>query len=240
MSIAPHAPRSAAPGRLVAVSSLLVMAAALAFGVGGGGCSGCAAAQQGFAGTACTDATTCFSQRCTGGTCAAPTCSDGIRNGQESDTDCGHVTTCVFCDKQTACGPCDVGKLCIQHDDCGSRYCKPAAMAGGASQCAAATCGDGVSNQDETGIDCGGAHCPVCPAGMGCAKDADCATHLCALDGDRGICVEPPHDLAGIDAADGGRPFDGASPDAAAPDAGGNDASSHDAALSRDGRTDGP
>ena len=42
----------------------------------------------------------------------------------------------------------------------------------------APSCSDGIKNQDETDVDCGGAHCALCPAGKACGGGADCATGL--------------------------------------------------------------
>src|ERR1700722_11435598 len=54
---------------------------------------------------------------CSDGVCtalAAPTCSDGIKNGQETDTDCGGPT----------CGAtCAIGSGCLSGADCSSGVC---------------------------------------------------------------------------------------------------------------------
>src|SRR5688572_26541007 len=42
----------------------------------------------------------------------APTCSDGIRNGSESDVDCGGT-----------CSKCGTGRMCGGAGDCGSGVC---------------------------------------------------------------------------------------------------------------------
>jgi V8-like Glu-specific endopeptidase len=57
---------------------------------------------------------------------------------------------------------------------------------------AALHCGDGTTDGDETGADCGGPTCiPRCGLGAGCAADADCATGtLCA----GGTCKLPCFD----------------------------------------------
>ncbi len=49
-------------------------------------------------------------------TCARPppTCSDGVRNGQESDVDCGGPD----------CGRCELRRACLTPDDCGSGLCR--------------------------------------------------------------------------------------------------------------------
>ncbi len=46
------------------------------------------------------------------------------------------------------------------------------------------TCQDGIRNQDETDIDCGGT-CAPCPEGAGCSGDDDCASGLCR----NGVCL---------------------------------------------------
>ena len=86
---------------------------------------------------------------CVGGG-PAPTCNDGIQNGDETGVDCGG-SSCP------ACPTCNDG---IQNGnetgvDCGG-------------DCAACpTCNDGIQNGDETGVDCGGS-CAPCDNGGGC------------------------------------------------------------------------
>ncbi|OYT54986.1 MAG: hypothetical protein B6U72_00580, partial [Candidatus Altiarchaeales archaeon ex4484_2] len=41
------------------------------------------------------------------------------------------------------------------------------------------SCTDGVQNQDETDIDCGGSICPACEDGGGCMVDEDCVSGWC-------------------------------------------------------------
>jgi len=48
-----------------------------------------------------------------------------------------------------------------------------------------ATCSDGVQNQDESGVDCGGATCDACGVGGTCGDDSDCSTGFC----DNGQCA---------------------------------------------------
>jgi hypothetical protein len=43
----------------------------------------------------------------------------------------------------------------------------------------AGTCSDGLQNQDETDIDCGGNICPQCPPGDSCIDGADCTSSVC-------------------------------------------------------------
>ncbi|OQB05932.1 MAG: hypothetical protein BWY19_00711 [bacterium ADurb.Bin212] len=103
----------------------------------------------------------------------APTCSDGIQNGDETGIDCGG--SCDACPPEESCSdgilnqdeedvdcggvcdPCPVAPTCsdgIQNGDEEGIDC-------GGSCDACPTCSDGIQNQDETGIDCGGS-CPAC------------------------------------------------------------------------------
>jgi hypothetical protein len=115
-------------------------------------------------GQACTAATQCASGVCTGipaKTCQA-SCSDGVKNGNETGVDCGGGT----------CPPCPTGENCALPTDCASGVCAPSVtmpMPMRPLLCQAPTCTDGVPNGTETGIDCGGmgdvdggAPCPPC------------------------------------------------------------------------------
>src|SRR5690242_7027322 len=51
-----------------------------------------------------------------------------------------------------------------------------------------ATCADGVRDQDESDVDCGGALCAACSSGKSCATDGDCVSGLCLM----GACVDGP------------------------------------------------
>jgi alpha-tubulin suppressor-like RCC1 family protein len=73
-------------------------------------------------------------------------CADGLQNGAETDVDCGGT-----------CAGCAVGEACGSDSDCGSGKCDVVL-----SECIpAATCEDGIQNQTETGVDCGGS-CDAC------------------------------------------------------------------------------
>ncbi len=99
----------------------------------------------------------------------APTCTDEIQNGNETDTDCGG-----------SCSPCGDGDGCLLDADCVSGSC-----IGGVCQ-ASPSCSDGVLNGDETDTDCGGGSCPACTSGQGCVVGSDCESGVC----DGGVCVE--------------------------------------------------
>ncbi len=66
----------------------------------------------------CTQNTQCSSSVCTGGVCQAATCSDGVKNGSEGDTDCGGTCT----------AKCNTGNACATNLDCASGIC-------GSNQC---------------------------------------------------------------------------------------------------------
>ena len=88
-------------------------------------------------------------------------CSDGTRNGTESDVDCGGP-----------CPKCALGKRCTSATDCESAEC----MGG---SCAAISCSDGEKNGAETDVDCGGGSCPACTDGRKCATGSDCQSTTC-------------------------------------------------------------
>lgn len=54
-------------------------------------------------------------------------------------------------------------------------------------------CVDGVKNQDEAAIDCGGIHCDGCPNTTPCAEDYDCESSYCydLGTGDGRTCIDP-------------------------------------------------
>jgi hypothetical protein len=100
---------------------------------------------------------------------ATATCSDGIQNQDESDTDCGGV-----------CGAtCEPGDTCGADGDCTTDDCDGTCQP-------LASCEDGVANGMETDVDCGGPMCMGCAEGDMCTEDDDCAAGVC---GSGGTCV---------------------------------------------------
>ncbi|MCA9546920.1 MAG: hypothetical protein KC613_21085, partial [Myxococcales bacterium] len=114
-------------------------------------------------GLGCQVAADCRSGVCTGGTCRAPACNDNVRNGVETDTDCGG---------NNMCARCAVGDTCQGGTDCASGVCRD-------SICVAPTCNDGVDNGAETDVDCGGPDCPACRTGEDCVVPDDCQSGTC-------------------------------------------------------------
>ncbi len=106
------------------------------------------------------------------GRCASDQCSDGRLNGNETGVDCGG--SCA-----TKCG---VGQGCTSGADCvhpqmlvgQPGYCSVTSFV-----CTASSCGDGVQDGDETGLDCGGSCTTKCPLGPGCNVNADCVSGIC-------------------------------------------------------------
>jgi len=106
-----------------------------------------------------------------------PTCSDNIKNGDETDIDCGG----------TACKPCKTTPTCSDNIkngdetdiDCGGTDCKPCETT--------PTCSDNIKNGDETDIDCGGTDCKPCETTPTCSDnikngdetDIDCGGSTC-------------------------------------------------------------
>jgi hypothetical protein len=126
-------------------------------------------------GKMCEAGTDCASGVCTGNLCRAATCTDTVRNGAETDVDCGGGT----------CPACATGRTCGVATDCQALVCS-----GSPLRCQAPTCTDGVRNQNETGVDCGGVCAPArtCPNGTGCTGPRDCQSVYCAAGG---VCQTP-------------------------------------------------
>jgi hypothetical protein len=101
----------------------------------------------------------CADGRCSNTLPAAP-CFDRLRDGDETDVDCGG-----------ACGACGENATCGAASDCQSLSC-PTGV------CAPASCGNGVRDGFETDVDCGGT-CSGCATGLTCLGDRDCASERC-------------------------------------------------------------
>ncbi|MFM2152009.1 MAG: hypothetical protein RL199_444 [Pseudomonadota bacterium] len=128
---------------------------------GGGYCVPC------VDGTACKAAGDCASGVCnaTMKRCAAPTASDRVKNGDETDADCGG----------TSGKKCAAKKACKASGDCAA----PNVCAAGL--CAPDTCANGAldKTKGELGTDCGGS-CGPCGTGTTCTAATQCASSVCA------------------------------------------------------------
>ena len=110
---------------------------------------------------------------CTAGgcTCLAPSAKDGVKNGDETDLDCGG----------TSAPKCGFASACKVPADCRSAACT-------AGKCGPSA-GDGQRDGDETDIDCGGATAPRCGTGRRCVAATDCDSLSCVSK----ICQKATH-----------------------------------------------
>jgi hypothetical protein len=111
-------------------------------------------------------------------TSRAPSCTDKVKNGDETDVDCGGA-----CDVK-----CAFGKICAVETDCANTM--PCSL----GKCT--TCANGVQDGDESDVDCGGS-CAKCTEGQKCSVRADCATFNC--DSVTGTCGAQSNCLAVIE-----------------------------------------
>jgi hypothetical protein len=107
----------------------------------------------------------CPSGTCTAGACGAPmpTCTDGIKNGNETGVDCGGT-----------CPLCATGQTCLVNSDCLTNACQAFQFI-----CVASQCVDNRQDGAETDVDCGGGTCAACVVGQKCTVDSDCASNAC-------------------------------------------------------------
>jgi hypothetical protein len=96
-----------------------------------------------------------------------PTCADRVRNGDETDVDCGN-----------SCGACPPGLKCQRDADCQTRCVD--------GVCAPPTCSDGVQDGLETDVDCGFSCRIGCASGRRCIANHDCAGPVCSANG---VCM---------------------------------------------------
>ncbi|CAF1327644.1 unnamed protein product [Adineta ricciae] len=116
----------------------------------------------------CTKNSDCVNNNChqTQKTCQEPSCSDGNKNQDETDIDCGD-SVCKI--------KCDLDYYCNKNADCINNNCHPTNKI-----CQVASCDDGNKNQDETGIDCGGSICTRrCDLNQACSNNSDCSNGNC-------------------------------------------------------------
>lgn len=110
---------------------------------------------------------------CSRGVCVER-CTNGSRDGQETDIDCGGPD----------CGPCGVPQRCAENRDCKLGLCLLANTNPPALRCSDGCYADGTKNGGEAGRDCGSACDRQCGLGLECASGADCASGFCV----EGIC----------------------------------------------------
>ena len=121
-------------------------------------------------------------------------CNDGVKNGAETDTDCGGGT----------CAPCAAGRTCLKAGDCQSGFCVNQICAPPQT-----SCNDNIRNGAETDIDCGGGTCPTCANGKACVAARDCQSgnctnNVCMANGGNNACRNNIKDGAETDIDCGG------------------------------------
>ena len=117
-------------------------------------------------GADCTAGNQCVEGVCDDdGECAEPNCDDDVKNGVETDEDCGGG--------EDGCDPCGTDQICEIDDDCADQICNADQL------CQAPACDDEIANGDESDTDCGGDDCDGCPVGDSCGEDRDCLTNIC-------------------------------------------------------------
>ncbi len=110
---------------------------------------------QGVAGTSCKTNCSTLDEQDTN------TCSNDIKDNDETDVDCGG-----------SCDLCKAGDRCLADDDCTSSNCIT-------NVCQESTCYDEIKNQGESDVDCGGNYCDACTEGKACTYNRDCASGYC-------------------------------------------------------------
>src|SRR5262245_46028154 len=126
-------------------------------------------------GDVCHSNDACSSNACVFGICA-PSCSDGIQDGNETDVDCGGPD----------CDPCSDGQFCNSNADC-------------INSCDSSfTCCNSTGTSSVCGANC----TDLCAAGETCTSNSDCANSLCVNGTCGGSPVCDPDNTTG-DCSDG-------------------------------------
>ncbi|MDO8480575.1 MAG: hypothetical protein Q7S65_02030, partial [Nanoarchaeota archaeon] len=120
-------------------------------------------------GALCLNSTDCQSNYCNSfGRCATASCSDIIKNGNETDVDCG-----------SSCSKCAQGKDCRSSSDCSTGLCSNGHCAVNINS----TCTNNVQDSSETDLDCGGTCSTACGTGKKCLRNVDCQNNYCDISG---------------------------------------------------------
>ncbi len=115
-----------------------------------------------FDGETCKKDVDCISNFCTNSRCAQASCTDDVKNGLETDIDCG--ANCQKCDKDKKC---KVTRDCTSGLACSFGKCQDLGP-----------CFDAILSDTETDIDCGGACLQKCAENKKCRETKDCAFDL--------------------------------------------------------------
>ncbi|MBI1934906.1 hypothetical protein HYS31_00550 [Candidatus Woesearchaeota archaeon] len=99
------------------------------------------------------------------------------RNCRIRTQNCATNSTGVNCRDR---GECELNSACSTNSDCRSKFCHN-------NLCKEPTCGDGIKNQLEPDVDCGGQCSAKCQIDKKCTQNSDCASFYCSL----GYCQVP-------------------------------------------------
>jgi hypothetical protein len=110
-----------------------------------------------------------------------PGCANGKKDDGETGVDCGGV-----------CGKCG-GDACAEVTECKSGECKDGTCTTPTGSPTVPGPTNGVKDNGESDVDCGGPNAPGCAAGKTCASEADCADKYCPEASPR-VCVTPKAD----------------------------------------------
>jgi hypothetical protein len=109
--------------------------------------------------------------------CKQSNCENDFLDVDEMDIDCAGI-----------CRPCSASRKCIEAKDCESLICEYTTQFM-ENRCILATCEDGIKNQNETDIDCGGVCSRCMGSGTICLNDDDCTSRcregFCCIDNDQ-------------------------------------------------------
>jgi hypothetical protein len=153
-------------------STLTRIGAETDVGCGGPSCPACAVGKHCLVNSDCANTVCDVADAGTLGVCEVPSCHDGMKDGQETDSDCGGPN----------CPACGDGLHCVTTTDCTSLVCTGLV-------CQAPSCTDGVKNGTETDVDCGSGMCPSCIVGKQCVAATDCTSDICTMS----TCNCPPN-----------------------------------------------
>lgn len=96
-------------------------------------------------------------------------CPNNVRDGNESDVDCG----------QNTCQLCQLGYVCRSSFDCASNNCNTIGRCVTNNPTPSTTCPDGYKNGNESDVDCGSGTCQLCGLNQICRSNSDCSNNRC-------------------------------------------------------------
>lgn len=119
-----------------------------------------------------------------------PACSNNQKDLFEADKDCGgpcgnKCKNGAMCKVNEDCtsGACGEGGVCSVPTCDGDEQCKGDGAKCDTTNHVCMYCGDGIKNNDESDVDCGGSCSTKCVNGLQCRSNSDCITNECGGDG---------------------------------------------------------